>query len=232
MTDLLTIYGTEEPPVPRQSLAAGPLTADLEAGQLRDIRWHGVLVLRGIAYLLRNADWGTLTVDLADLVVDEGPDAFAVTYTAAAPGLSYRAEIKGQASGHLHFAVTARANADFVTNRTGFVVLHPDTAAGGALTVTHTNGQIEATEFPARILPDQPAFDIAALLHHPVPGISATTSFDGGVFEMEDQRNWADASFKTYVRPVAWPRPYVIPAGKRDRLCRHCATPLAAPRSR
>jgi hypothetical protein len=33
---------------------------------------------------------------------------------------------------------------------------------------------------------------------------------------MEDQRNWADASFKTYVRPLSKPRPYVIRRGERD----------------
>ncbi|RUV28039.1 hypothetical protein EOB49_36060, partial [Mesorhizobium sp. M7A.F.Ca.MR.148.00.0.0] len=31
--------------------------------------------------------------------------------------------------------------------------------------------------------------------------------------EMEDQRNWSDASYKTYVRPLALPWPYVLPAG-------------------
>jgi hypothetical protein len=37
---------------------------------------------------------------------------------------------------------------------------------------------------------------------------------EGDVFEMEDQRNWSDASYKTYVRPLALPWPYRIPAGE------------------
>ena len=40
---------------------------------------------------------------------------------------------------------------------------------------------------------------------------------EGDAFEMEDQRNWADASFKTYVRPLSKPRPYVIAKGAADR---------------
>ncbi len=40
---------------------------------------------------------------------------------------------------------------------------------------------------------------------------------EGDAFEMEDQRNWADASFKTYVRPLSKPRPYVIAKGADDR---------------
>ena len=34
---------------------------------------------------------------------------------------------------------------------------------------------------------------------------------------MEDQRNWSDASFKTYSRPLAIPFPYAIAAGERVR---------------
>jgi hypothetical protein len=34
---------------------------------------------------------------------------------------------------------------------------------------------------------------------------------------MEDQRNWSDASFKTYVRPIALPWPYELPAGETNR---------------
>jgi hypothetical protein len=40
---------------------------------------------------------------------------------------------------------------------------------------------------------------------------------DGGVWEMEDQRNWSDASYKTYVRPLALPWPYVMPRAIADR---------------
>ena len=38
---------------------------------------------------------------------------------------------------------------------------------------------------------------------------------EGDTFEMEDQRNWTDASYKTYVRPLALPWPYTLAAGTR-----------------
>ena len=38
---------------------------------------------------------------------------------------------------------------------------------------------------------------------------------EGDAFEMEDQRNWLDASYKTYVRPLALPWPYPIRQGER-----------------
>ena len=37
---------------------------------------------------------------------------------------------------------------------------------------------------------------------------------EGDTFEMEDHRNWMDASYKTYVRPLALPWPYTIKAGE------------------
>jgi len=36
---------------------------------------------------------------------------------------------------------------------------------------------------------------------------------EGDAFEMEDQRNWSDASYKTYVRPITLPWPYTMEQG-------------------
>ena len=36
----------------------------------------------------------------------------------------------------------------------------------------------------------------------------------GDTFEMEDQRNWTDASYKTYVRPLGLPHPFTLETGK------------------
>jgi hypothetical protein len=40
---------------------------------------------------------------------------------------------------------------------------------------------------------------------------------EGDVFEMEDQRNWSDASFKSYCRPLSLPFPYDVAAGETIR---------------
>ncbi len=39
---------------------------------------------------------------------------------------------------------------------------------------------------------------------------------EGDAFETEDQRNWSDASYKTYVRPLSKPRPYMMAKGTTD----------------
>ena len=55
--------------------------------------------------------------------------------------------------------------------------------------------------------------DLRALTHEAAPGLSVTCRMEGDTYEMEDQRNWTDASYKTYVRPLALPWPYTLDAG-------------------
>jgi hypothetical protein len=44
-------------------------------------------------------------------------------------------------------------------------------------------------------------------------GVTARFEFEGDLFEMEDQRNWTDASFKTYSTPITLGFPHDAPAG-------------------
>ena len=215
----LELFGTDQPGPVRRVVQAGLLSVVLEDGNLRDIRFGGVEVLRGISYLVRDSGWGTLAAIIEAMDICEAPDRFEVTYRADIAGpdghLTYEMAIEGRAEGVLTVRAKAMAKTDFLTNRTGFVVLHPDTVAGFPLRISHTDGHDAETFFPVAISPDQPAFDIAAL-EHDQAGLTCRVSFEGGPFEMEDQRNWSDASFKTYVRPLSLPRPYQITAGSRD----------------
>jgi hypothetical protein len=105
----------------------------------------------------------------------------------------------------------ASSASGFDTNRTGFVVLHSLGAARGRpVTVTHPDGRVEETRFPELVSPHQPFFDIAAMEYETAAGHRLRLVFEGEVFETEDQRNWTDASYKTYCRPLARPYPYRI----------------------
>ena len=212
------LYGTEEAvPAPR-ILKAGPLTAELEAGNLRYVRYGGVELLRAISFIVRDRNWGTYNPEIEDLVVEEEGGSFRVRYraTAADAGqrLEYVAEIEGRSDGHLVFRGTGKAVSDFVTNRTGFVVLHPgEVVAGKPVEIEHVDGGHEKATFPEIIDPVQPMMDLRALTHEAAPGLSVTCRMEGDTYEMEDQRNWTDASYKTYVRPLALPWPYTLGAG-------------------
>ncbi|WP_157015608.1 D-apionate lactonase [Mesorhizobium xinjiangense] len=220
--EAIRLFGTAAPPAPFRILRAGLLEARLEAGNLRYIRYDGHEVLRAVSYIVRDRDWGTLTPVIADLQVEEDGDSFRVVYRGSCNSgdacLTYHVGIEGWADGRLSFSVEATADLDFETNRCGFSVLHPiDGVAGAPVAVEHCDGSVEKTHFPDLIEPWQPFKSIRALTHSPAPHLSATCRMEGDVFEMEDQRNWSDASYKTYVRPLELPWPYSMPAGEANR---------------
>ncbi|MER9854873.1 MULTISPECIES: hypothetical protein [unclassified Mesorhizobium] len=221
--DTFLLYGTRALEAEPVRLSAGALSADFVNGNLRTIRHRGTEVLRAIAYIVRDRDWGTYEPNLTDLIINQAADAFSVSYSASclAPDgsrLGFRATIKGSADGRLVFEVSALPESDFETNRCGFCILHPIAdLAGSPVTVEHTDGSIVATKLPELIDPWQPFKNLRTITHEVRPGVIAECRMEGDVFEMEDQRNWSDASYKTYVRPLALPWPYVLPAGQTLR---------------
>ncbi|RUY96350.1 MULTISPECIES: hypothetical protein [unclassified Mesorhizobium] len=218
--DTFLLYGTRVVEAEPVRLSAGALSADFVNGNLRTIRHGGTEVLRAIAYIVRDRDWGTYEPNLTDLIIEQGANTFSVSYSAGclAPDgsqLGFRATIKGSADGRLVFDVRALPESDFETNRCGFCILHPIARlAGSPVTVEHTDGNVVATKLPELIDPWQPFKDIRAISHQVRPGVTAECRMEGDTFEMEDQRNWSDASYKTYVRPLVLPWPYVLPAGQ------------------
>ncbi|RWM24024.1 MAG: hypothetical protein EOR73_01785 [Mesorhizobium sp.] len=221
--DAFLLYGTPSVEAEPVRLRAGALTADLVNGNLRTIRHGGIEVLRAIAYVVRDRDWGTHEPVLTDLVIDQGPESFSVSYSASCivpegSRLDFRATIEASADGQLVFDVSALPESDFETNRCGFCILHPIAGlAGSPVTVEHTDGSVMETKLPHLIDPWQPFKNLRAISHEVRPGVVAECRMEGDAFEMEDQRNWSDASYKTYVRPLALPWPYVLPAGETLR---------------
>jgi hypothetical protein len=215
----VALYGTAEAVPERIDLKAGPVSATLENGALRWIRLGDVEVLRGIAFLVRDRNWSTPNPTITDLKIAQDDAGFRVSFQALCRtddgALPWSAEIVGSADGSVRFTGTAKPVADFITNRTGFVILHPlDGVAGYPVDVTHVNGTRRRARFPAFVDPEQCFFDIRALSHEVAPGVWATCTMEGDTWEMEDHRNWLDASFKTYVRPLNLPYPYVLKGGE------------------
>jgi len=213
------LFGTEEREPESRILTAGPLAVTLQDGNIRTLRFRGHEVLRAVSFLVRDKDWGTCAADISGLTVDAATDGFSVRYKArfTAPDgahLDCAVTILGT-SDSLNFAADCVSDADFETARAGFAVLHPVVGvAGQPVEIRHADGSVEQSKWPDRIDPWQPFKQIAAITHRVAPGVDATTSFEGDVFEMEDQRNWTDGSYKTYVRPLALPWPYKVEKGK------------------
>jgi hypothetical protein len=215
-------YGTSQVEPRGQGLTAGAWSALLIDGALRDIRYGGIEVIRAIAYLVRDKDWGTCRPVTRDMVIDESTEGFRVSYIAECLNpdgdrLKYTVAIDCRANGALEFRARAVAQTDFLTARCGFCVLHPiDGVAGAPARIEHGDGTIEESAFPDLIDPWQPFKDIRAIENTFASGLTVRCSLFGDVFEMEDQRNWSDASFKTYSRPLELPWPYTLAAGSAN----------------
>lgn len=194
---------------------SGPWSLQLRDDEFADLAFDGTRVLRSIRAVVRDRDWNT-----APLLVDRVRETD-VTLTLHVRSEEYgssfagivRVEVRADA---LVVLTDLESRHPFDTNRTGLVVLHPPRLAGAPLAVAHAHGRRERTAFPDAISPHQPVFDIAGLAWEH-DGVEVGVNFSGDVFEMEDQRNWTDASYKTYNRPLARPFPYTIAAGERVR---------------
>ncbi|MBX9581259.1 MAG: hypothetical protein K2X87_13200 [Gemmataceae bacterium] len=221
MTVPVCYYGSAEPLPARRVLRAGPLTAVYEAGDLRYVRAGGVEVCRRWYAAVRDHNWGTVPGVISDEVIEQTADGFGVRYTSTHSRgdihFVWRADIEGTADG-IRFAFDGEAKSTFRRNRIGFCVLHPpDACAGIHAELLRPDGTTERTQFPNLIAPHNPFRELAGLAHDLHPAGRVRWTFEGDVFETEDQRNWIDASFKTFCTPLRLPFPVEVTAGERVR---------------
>lgn len=211
---------TAAEPIP---LRAGPLTLVFEPDLafLRHLRVGPDEVLRGISAPVRNRFWGTVPPEVRIVELDRKADGFTLAFDVRCRerevDFLWRGTLVGTPDGSLDYTFEGEALSDFDRNRIGFCVLHGEAAAGRPWRLEHTDGATEEGHFPERIAPHQPAQDLRAVAHEFAPGRWAKVAFEGDVFEMEDQRNWTDASFKTYCTPLDRPRPVAVAAGTKVR---------------
>lgn len=208
-------FGTSELPPPIVELRAGPVRADLVNGALRRITYGDVEIVRQVDFPIRDGNWATLAPVVIDEHIEDRAEGFRYerSFEAFEGGLCGWLTYEGDSRGTVVANAELKIVRDIVTCRTSFTVLHPlNGVAGQPMEVTSPSGHITQVSMPDEISPDQPLTDIAELEHN-VADVVVRLTFAGEVFEMEDQRNWTDASFKTYGRPLREPYPYVLPAG-------------------
>ena len=91
--------------------------------------------------------------------------------------------------------------------------------------IEKVDGTIEESAYPVAIAPQHlidgeikpvaPFNNMRGVRYEVTAGVEAEVRFDGEIFEMEDQRNWTDASYKTYGTPLSEPFPVEVPAGTK-----------------
>lgn len=208
----------------RISLRAGPLTMVFDGGDLRYIELGRREIVRRIHAAVRDRNWGTVPATISHLQGRIARESFQIGFVATHRRddihFVWRAEISGRADGTVRFSLDGEAQTTFLRNRVGFCVLHPAECAGARCRVERVDGPPAELVFPRLVEPAQPIpgiHDLTAFAHEAVAGVWAELRFSGDRFEMEDQRNWIDASFKTYCTPLHLPFPVEVPAGTRIR---------------
>ncbi|MFT7639426.1 MAG: hypothetical protein ACI9G1_001162 [Pirellulaceae bacterium] len=214
---LLTPLRAAEP-IP---LRAGPVSMifDVDNVFLRYVRVGPHEILRGINAPIRDQNWSTVKPKVSNLRVENRSDSFAVTFDVNCQqddvDFRWKGKISGSAKGEIDFTFDGEAHSTFERNRIGFCVLHGPTAAGQPWVIETADGKTSKGKFPQFISAHQPAKNLRAVTHEVANGIRARVDFEGEVFEMEDQRNWSDASFKTYCTPLEIPYPVEVAKGTK-----------------
>lgn len=194
-----------------REVRSGPWSLRLSEGRLDDLRWGAARILRGVRFVVRDRDWSTFETSRVEFTRD-GESLIVEGESAGVAGRVEWTLRVGFEEAALSVALEARVTTSFLRNRLGLIVLHGPECAGRPLTTLHPGARSESTRFPDRIAPHQPARDLVGL-EWTADGVPVSLALAGDVFEMEDQRNWTDASFKTYSTPLSLPFPVEVVAG-------------------
>ena len=222
------LYGCHEPLPARTPLRAGALSLERIGGRFGPVRANGHEVWHGLAFLYRDAAWGTPEpvfeqvqhqADAQGFVLElRGHIPCAPTDVAGPPAdnarIALHLTVRASADGQVQLRAEATPSHPLRANRCGWVLMHPLQAVGCRIEVQHVDGRVSQSSLPEEVPAWPPFTGVRGLRHEYRPGHWAEALLPGEDYELEDQRNNADASFKTYSRSNFMPRPYVLAAGQ------------------
>jgi D-apionolactonase len=226
----------------RRVLRAGRVTAMLDGVDLRFVRWGDVEIARRIYVAVRDLHWGTVLPEILEVAVNESEDRFSVScrcHHAEGPiGFQWKGTITATSAGVLTYQMDGEAESEFDYAKIGLCIHHPLATVGRPYHGVTPTGAV-AGHFPAAIAPqihvgeiDLPVFPpVTSLAIGQTDAVVVELSFGGERFELEDQRNWSDASFKSYSLPADLGYRFHASAGKRLRdaveICARGEVPAA-----
>jgi hypothetical protein len=213
----LVRWGERAAPPRRLVLDSGPTRASMAGASLWRLSHGPVTVLCGLAVVVRDRNWGTVAPQVLDSTRRRAGERERLALRVRHAENEIDFEWTGSfelSPGRLSCRFDGVARSEFYRNRIGWCLLHPLELAGVPVALTQVDGGQVSGAFPDRISPHQPLRSIRGMRYR-VDGVRVHIELDGDEFETEDQRNWTDASYKTYSTPLELPFPVLVRAGER-----------------
>jgi len=178
---------------------------------LRNIKYNNIEILKLISFLVRDKNWNNYS-----------PEIIKTSSYNKDQQLNFEFDLKygdveqlevnlllSIGSNSVKLIANGKFLTDFWTNRIGFNLLLPlDGVVNQQVIVSKSDQTTETLKYPLIIQPDQPMVKFNNLSYEMFDSIALNIRFDGIHFEMEDQRNWGDASYKIYSGSLLDPFPY------------------------
>ena len=202
-----------------RQVCAGDLTAELDGASLRRVRLGRRVVADHIYVAVRDAAWNTIPAVISDMDVRSGDGEFLVKFVARhihdTLEFSWTGVIQGRADSTILYQMDGRAASRFRYARIGLNVHHGAAEYAGRVYRAGLDEDYWIGELPRDVGPqairDGTLRGVVEPLHRfevRLDGdLLVSFSFEGEEFEVEDQRNFGDATFKTYATPLSRPWP-------------------------
>ncbi|MDB5291584.1 MAG: hypothetical protein JWL69_2825, partial [Phycisphaerales bacterium] len=173
-------------------------------------------IIRRIYFAVRDGNWATPVPRFTQMDVEKADDHFTIRLAATcklkAVDYQWSGVITGDADGKITFRVEGTPNADFDSNRIGLCVLYGNGSLAGQS--FQTDGATPKGVFPPLVSPKLVAEKFHTLRYATADGLNVACSVEGAIFDMEDQRNWGDSSWKAYA-PLPYAYPHVTKGDKK-----------------
>jgi len=199
------------------TLHAGPIELKFQDGQIRYLRAGGKEVVRRIYFAVRNKNWGTVMPEYSKMDVENSGDGFRVQLAArcksAVVDYEWSGVITVTKDGRITFDAEGTPNIDFGSNRIGLCTLFgAESLVGQSFETANDKGEVIASAFPEFVSPELVGKKFQTLSYATSTGMKVKVALEGATFDMEDQRNWGDTSFKAYA-----PLKYAYPDAKKGQ---------------
>lgn len=193
----------------------GPVLFQTRAADVRYVHWAGQEIIRRIFVTVRDDDWREVVPTEWVCTTTRDTESLELQFTARhedeSVGFAWQGTFTVKPKeGALSFALTGRVLRDMDVNRVGLVVLHPaDELVGNLIRVSGPNGT-ESAEIDEQLHPQHIVDGLPTGMTRPFDRLTTVLrtgevrfAFTGDLFEIEDQRNFGDSSFKSYCPPLA-----------------------------